>query len=99
MVDQNIINIADLRSAINRALDHAEALLGPEIDVDVDYYWHLWPKDAFDVHREPTNLTMGQLSDDLEEVHDRDDAPVLASHELQHLTGVLRALEWALAPS
>jgi hypothetical protein len=57
-----------------------------------------WPNlsSAFDVYAEPRELTMGQLSDDLDAVRDPNDGiPKSAWHDLMHLVGVLRALELA----
>ena len=66
------------------------------VSVDVDYYWHLSVEDAFDVSREPNAFTAGQLSDDIahamQDGHER--VPEAAWHDLAHLIGVLRALEW-----
>jgi len=91
------VTIADLRSALSRALDSTEARLGPEVSLAVDHYWHLPVQDAFDLTSEPKTFTVGQVSDDLDEsVHDdRDRVPEGAWHDLSHLIGVLRALEFA----
>ncbi len=91
-----VVRISDLRQALGRALDATETLLGPEVALHADYYWHLPVDAAFDVYAEPPTLTMGQLSDDLEAVRDPSDGvPQNARHDLLHLVGVLRALELA----
>lgn len=97
MAEPMIIRIPDLRTALTRALDLAEARLGSTVKLDADYYWHLAVDDAFDIASEPTTLTVGQVSDDLEEIHDdHDRVPEEAWHDLSHLIGVLRALELAV---
>src|SRR5436190_4157372 len=90
------VTIADLRSSLCRALDAAEAGLGPEVAVGVDHYWHLPVEEAFDLASEPQTFTVGQVSDDLDEaVHDdRGNVPEGAWHDLSHLIGVLRTLEF-----
>ncbi|KAA1424028.1 hypothetical protein [Nocardioides antri] len=97
MAEPLTVSIADLRAALLRALDATEKRLGPEVALDVDYYWHLAVEDAFNMAGEPQTFTVGQVSDDLEEAvqdeHDR--LPEEASHDLSHLVGVLRALEFA----
>ncbi|HEY0688841.1 MAG TPA: hypothetical protein VGD71_07335 [Kribbella sp.] len=96
MAEPLVVKISDLRHALGRALDAAETLLGSEVALRADYYWHLPVDTAFDVYTEPQALTMGQLSDDLEAVRDPNDgAPENAWHDLLHLVGVLRALELA----
>lgn len=97
MTEPLVIDITELRRALQRGLDITEALLGTRVELDVDYYWHLPVRDSFDMTKEPTELTAGQVSDDLDEaVHDRSErVPEEAWHDLAHLVGVLRALEFA----
>jgi len=90
------VKIADLRSSLDRALCAAEDLLGEEVALPADYYWHLPVDAAFDMTTEPRELTVGQLSDDVEALlYERDPVPQENWHELSHLIGVLRALELA----
>jgi hypothetical protein len=97
MAEPLTVNIADLRTALGRALDATERRLGSEVMLDVDYYWHLPVEDAFNMAGEPQTFTVGQVSDDLgvtvQDVHER--VPEEAWHDLSHLVGVLRALELA----
>jgi len=97
MTEPLVVRISDLRYAVNRVLDATETVLGPEVALDADYYWHLPVDAAFDVYTEPQALTTGQLSDDLEVVPDLSDGvPEMASHDLMHLVEVLRAVELAV---
>jgi hypothetical protein len=95
MAESLTFTIADLRTALSRALDSTEARFGPEVSLPVDHYWHLPVEDAFDLASEPKMFTVGQVSDDLDEavLDDADSAPEEAWHVLSHLIGVLRALE------
>jgi hypothetical protein len=96
MAEPLVVRISDLRHALHRALDATERLLGPEVALPADYYWHLPVDAAFDVYAEPRELTMSQLSDDLDAIRDPNDGiPESAWHDLMHLVGVLRALELA----
>lgn len=97
MDDPLRVSIPDLRAALNRALDTTQALLGAEITVPVDYYWHVPVEAAFDMANEPELLTVGQVSDDIAEIvhDDHDRVAEEAWHDLSHLVGVLRALEFA----
>lgn len=55
--------------------------------------------EAFDMTQEPASLTVGQLSDDLENLQRTGDlGPETAWHELSHLVGLLRALERLAKP-
>jgi len=97
MADALVVRISDLRHALDRALDATETLLGAEVALHADYYWHLPVDAAFDVYAEPRALTVGQLSDDVDAIRDPSDGvPESAWHSLMHLVGVLRALELAV---
>lgn len=95
MAEPLIVNLSDLRAAMERTLDSAESRLGATVALPVDYYWHLPVADAFDMTHKPDTLTAGQVSDDLGTVHDvHERVPEEAWHDLSHLIGVLRALEF-----
>lgn len=100
MPESLTVRIADLRDALSRALDLAEAALGTEVTLPWDYYWHLPVEASFDMAEQPEGFTVGQLSDDLAEVldHDHERVPEEAWHELSHAIGLLRALEAAARP-
>jgi hypothetical protein len=100
MAEPSVINVSDLRIALDRVLQATEDLLGAEVPVQADYYWHLPVERAFDMASEPRDFTAGQLSDDLESVRTENEhvEPVTAWHDLAHLIGVLRALELAARP-
>jgi hypothetical protein len=36
-----VVRISDLRDALGLAIDATETLLGPEVALYADYYWHL----------------------------------------------------------
>jgi hypothetical protein len=97
MAEPLTVSIANLRTALVRALDATEKRLGPEVTLEADYYWHLPVEDAFNMAAEPQTLTVGQVSDDLEEAvqdeHER--LSEEAWHDLSHIIGILRALELA----
>ena len=94
MPEPLVVRLDDLRAAVGRALDAAQALLGEEIVLTHDYHWQLPIDSAFDIYQKPETLTVGQLSDDLTTVAASDNVePHLAWHELSHLIGLLRALE------
>ncbi|MCV2393899.1 hypothetical protein OEB99_06230 [Actinotalea sp. M2MS4P-6] len=98
MPEPLLIDLRTLRTAIVGALDACERQLGRRVQVEIDYYWHLPVDAAYDMTKEPSELTVGQLSDDLEEVSVVSGQPETAWHDLAHAIGVLRALEAALRP-
>jgi hypothetical protein len=61
------IDICELRSILTLLLDSTEEY-GSQIEVSADYYWDV-PKEArYDTYDSPPELTIGQLSDDWNEL-------------------------------
>ncbi len=87
------ITTAELRTAIGRILDHFESRGITEFRIDHDFYWDV-PKDArYDSYGEPTELTVGQLSDDIRHVFaivSRQEDPI--GYSLVWLASVLRVI-------
>lgn len=49
-----------------------------ELDVEEDFYWHVPESERYDPYKRPSELTLGQLSDDWSELRkllDRDRVP------------------------
>lgn len=93
------LQLDQLRAALGRALDAVEPQLGREVVLANDYYWHPPVDAAFDMTKEPTNFTVGQLSDDLADALAGGEAdPPVSWHDLAHLIGWLRGLEMQALP-
>lgn len=61
------IDVSQLRAVTEKLLAHVESKR-TSVEIDVDYYWDI-PKDArYDPAVEPKELTLGQLSDDWDEL-------------------------------
>lgn len=101
IISGNEPSIPELRTALDRVLSSIESTHGTVITVPHDHYWHLPVGAAFNMTQEPQSLTVGQVSDDIPEVRNLlngGDETVAAWHELQHVIGVLRALEAVTTP-
>jgi hypothetical protein len=98
------IEVQQLKAALELVLTRVEQQVGPAIDLTADYYWKIPPEVAYDplVKPEIDALTLGQLSDDVEEVRSLlerdDDDGVIVWHDLRHLVGVLRR-DWGAGPA
>lgn len=96
----DVLRIEDLRTAIGLALDAFADEHGPEIALVHDFYWHLPTEVSFDMSCAPSDMTVGQLSDDLGEVGQMlvggDFQPVW--HALAHINGLLRFVEHTARP-
>ena len=93
-----IVDIDELRAALTKVLKAVETQYGSRVQIEQDFY-RIAPVDqAFDVVGPDPEWTMGSLVDDVESVRSfcgaDDDEFVSIWHELAHLAGVLRALEF-----
>ena len=64
------IQLSDLRRLANALFDHLERTGRPEFDITEDFYWSIPEKHLYAVYTPPpeSDLTMGQLSADWEEL-------------------------------
>jgi hypothetical protein len=96
------IEIDAVRAAIAVLLDALQESFGPSVTVQADGYWHLPVKAAFDLSRSASDVTVGRLGDDVDElgeiIADPSSAATNAWHGLAHVIGVLRALELTALP-
>lgn len=62
------VRVSELRQAANVLFDHLERMGHGEIEVDSDYYWSIPQEKLYSVYEEPSDFTVGQLSEDLENI-------------------------------
>jgi hypothetical protein len=60
------VPVATLRRAADVLLEHLEELEGPVVSLDNDYFWAIPPEQLYDVMHQPSELTIGQLTECLE---------------------------------
>jgi hypothetical protein len=93
MAEQLSVSVTDLRRALDRVLGEVSQRHGDVITLSVDHYWTLPPGSAYDLTGVPgsSQLTVGQLSDDVEELTGMLDAErdVIPWHDLAHLVAIL----------
>ena len=87
------IDTQTLRLACERIIDHLEKTENAKIMLDEDFYWNIPEDTIYNMSGQPTNLDIGQLSDDWKEVqaivHQEKD-PV--SFALVWLGAIMRAI-------
>lgn len=66
MSDQVRVPLEVLRRATQVILDQMEDSGVSELTLDKDYFWSIPPDAAYDVYNEPSNLTVGQLTECLD---------------------------------
>ena len=63
------INLSDIEQSLTSLLQELRRREGETIDLGpVDYYWAIPPADLYAPYQAPSHLTLGQLSDDIEEI-------------------------------
>ncbi|MFF0344348.1 hypothetical protein [Kribbella sp. NPDC004875] len=93
MNDQIQIPIAVLESVAQVLLAHARELEGEVVSVDKDYYWAIPTEQLYDVIHEPSDLTIGQLSECLERIDAiASDPASVTSYGLVWLAELMRAV-------
>ncbi|MFJ1753285.1 hypothetical protein [Kitasatospora sp. NPDC088134] len=92
------VSLVELRRSFDLLLSHVEAATGGDfVALDKDYFWSVPSSELYDVAQEPSDLTIGQLSESWQHltnvVADRDRA---VGHHLVWLADVLRAIGQSL---
>jgi len=87
------IRIDDLSKVINVLLSNLSDSLGNEIDISNDFYWDISEEQLYNPYEKPNDLSLGQISDDLNEVNrlcvnDRDVVP----YDIKRVAEILKAL-------
>lgn len=86
------VKIDEIQKIISLLLSKLKESKGNEIEISNDYYWDISQDELYNPYEEPKNFTLGQLSDDFEEVQrlaKSDDAII---HDLKRLSNILKVL-------
>lgn len=63
------IQVSEIEKAVARLLEALREREGEVVELpESDYYWAIPPEEMFDPYHKPEGCTLGQLSDDLEEL-------------------------------
>ena len=86
------VNIDEIQKITSLLLLKLKKSVGNEIEINNDYYWDISNEELYNPYEEPKNITLGQLSDDLDEINrllQFDDAIM---YDLKRITGILKTL-------
>ena len=87
------IDIKKIETITSVLLAKLIEIKGATIELSHDYYWDIPTDDMYNPYQEPKHLTLGQLSDDLEELQrlceSSDDA---IPYDLGRIASILKAL-------
>lgn len=67
--NKKIINIDELERISQMLFSKLKENIGNEIEVNKDFYWNISEEELYNPYDEPSNMTLGQLSDDIERIN------------------------------
>jgi len=81
--DALVVDISQVRRAVEIAMDELERVVGSETKLEKDFFWAIPLEERFNPYQEPTTMTVGQLSELIEHVSALDADPERVTR--QHL--------------
>lgn len=57
------IELSELRRVSEVLLDHLEAVVGPTVLIEKDYFWAVDAAEKYNAYDEPSTFSLGQLSE------------------------------------
>jgi len=86
------VNIDEIQKITSLLLSKLKESKGNEIEINNDYYWEISNEELYNPYEEPRNITLGQLSDDLDEVHRLLQSDDAIMYDLKRIAGILKTL-------
>lgn len=91
------VSVDLLDEATRILLSHLRAVAGSSVSLDQDYYWSIPAESRYNVYTEPSDLTIGQLSECLENLENMTENPSSAiSYALVWVGDLLKAVGEAI---
>ena len=87
------VTTSELRAALEKVLKHLDDSGRSEFSIEEDFYWSVPSGSAYDNYTQPSELSVGQLTDDwsrLKAIGDGDEEPL--GYALVWASSVLRIL-------
>ena len=88
------INVSEIESITIRLLDMLKQSKGELLEFSNDYYWDILDNELFNPYKDPTNITLGQLSDELTELDKVKNLNNATIYDLKRLGIIFRALSY-----
>jgi hypothetical protein len=86
------VKIDDIEKVTLLLLSKLKESKGNEIELNNDFYWDISEEELYNPYQEPKNITLGQLSDDLEEIQRLINSDDAISYDLKRLASILKVL-------
>lgn len=86
------VNIEEIEKIALYLLLKLRESKGESIELNNDFYWDISADELYNPYEEPKNITLGQLSDDLEEIQRLNKSDDAIPHDLKRLASIIKAL-------
>ncbi len=86
------VKIDDLLLITSLLLSKLKEEKGNEIEINNDFYWDISNEEIYNPYKEPENITLGQISDDLEELQGLLKSKEAFSYDLKRLSSIFKVL-------
>jgi hypothetical protein len=92
-MDPLIVSLTELRRAFELVVAHVVETVGDEANLTEDYFWSIPVDQIYNVEEEPTELTIGQLSESWGNVREILENPEnVTSYTLVWIADVIRSM-------
>jgi hypothetical protein len=86
------VKISEIESVLTLLLTNLKEKVGNEITIDSDYYWENSPDEVYDPYKKPKDFTLGQLSDDMQELRRLTSSEDTITYDLNRISRILKAI-------
>jgi len=91
--NQMKVKIDDLEKVLILLFAQLRENVGDILEINNDFYWDIPAEDLYNAYEEPKKLTLGQLSDDLNEIKRLIASPDEAiSYDLKRISNIIKSL-------
>ena len=86
------VNLEEIGVIVSFLLSKLKASAGNELEITADFYWDISVDEIFDPYNEPKNFSLGQLTDDLQEVQKIIQVDNAISYDLGRIANIIKAI-------
>lgn len=86
------VRINEIQEITSLLLLKLKEKMGNEIEINNDYYWDISDNELYNPYEEPKNITLGQLSDDLDEIKRLLTSNDSVPYDLKRISNILKTL-------
>ena len=87
---ENKISLTEIKRILNNCLNSLENEGVNSVILNDDYYWDIDEADLYNPNQEPTRLSIGQLSEDLDFLRKAELEHCFTTNDLKKISSILR---------